>query len=76
MGRPHDWTQEGEFMTRERKRLQQDEVGNLVPPDPMPTDTRGPGKGARHPGKEIGLKCAMSMGCDSWRSEKRPSESC
>lgn len=27
-------------MTRERKRLQRDEVGNLVPPDPMPTDTR------------------------------------
>jgi hypothetical protein len=27
-------------MTRERKRLQRDPVGNLVPPEPMPTDTR------------------------------------
>ena len=27
-------------MPRERKRLQRDEVGNLVPPDPMPTETR------------------------------------
>lgn len=27
-------------MTRERKRLQRDDVGNLVPPVPMPTDTR------------------------------------
>lgn len=27
-------------MSRERKQLQRDHQGNLVPPDPMPTDTR------------------------------------
>ena len=27
-------------MSRERKQLQRDQQGNLVPPDPMPTDTR------------------------------------
>ena len=27
-------------MAAERKRLQRDEVGNLLPPDPIPTDTQ------------------------------------